>query len=211
MGHGVDHVIDADLHRHRGVFLGILGQIGPFPGVSQILIEADRHYHAAAIVQDAAPVRVSSPALDLTAVNHIQTGNTEAFAEVVDRMEDRIVVFQLDKGMAREYLLDTSPELPPFALIVEVVHHEEAAALEILLQPRGLGCVENPVAHSNGIDPGPIEDFVVVDVDDLFHRTGVDTRKAPQLRYELPVGFVGVSTPPGAPVAAKPVAVGTEA
>src|SRR5258708_6381493 len=49
----------------------------------------------------------------------------------------------------------------------------------------------------NGVNPGPIEDFIVVDIDDLFDRSCVDSRQPPHPLSELALGLIRVRPPTG--------------
>ena len=97
--------------------------------------------------------------------------------------------------MPGQRLIDPGHEVRPLAFVVEVVHHERTAPLEILPQPPRLRLGERPVAHAHGIDPRPIENLVAIDVDDLLDASRVNPREAPQALHKLPFGLIRVGAP----------------
>ena len=54
-----------------------------------------------------------------------------------------------------------SAEQLPLFIAPEIVRHQEAAAQQILAQPRGFGVAQVPPAGLRGVDPGVVEDAVV--------------------------------------------------
>ena len=108
-----------------------------------------------------------------------------------------MIVGDLDRFAIGEDLVHSGHETGPFALVVEVVHHEEAAAIEVFPQTRGLGIGEDPIADADGIQEGPVEDFVAVDVHDLLDGAGVDAGEAADRLHEEALGFVGIGAPAG--------------
>src|SRR5690348_2920581 len=56
VGHGVRNVVQHDAKRQAGKFLGILGTVGPLPGITQVHVGANRHHDAAVVVADGTPL-----------------------------------------------------------------------------------------------------------------------------------------------------------
>ena len=73
-----------------------------------------------------------------------------------------------------EDFVDAGHEEGPFPFIVEVVDHEEAAAVEVLAEAAGLGVGDGSVADTDGVEEGPVEHLVAVDIDNLFDGAGID-------------------------------------
>ena len=73
---------------------------------------------------------------------------------------------------------------------MEVVDHEEAAAIEVIAKTFGLGVADGPVANLDRVQPRPVVDFIGIDIDDFFHGTGVDAGQTANALDELPLGFV---------------------
>ena len=61
----------------------------------------------------------------------------------------------------REHALHRVREDLPLVLAPEVVDHQEAAAIEILAQQRGLVVVEVPLADLDGVQPRVVEHALV--------------------------------------------------
>ena len=76
----------------------------------------------------------------------------------------------------------------PFPSAVEVVAHEEAAALEIIAK---LGCLqigEIPMSDFNGIKPGPVVNVIVVlGCNGLFSRASIDPGKPSNGRRKMAI------------------------
>src|SRR5205807_4835961 len=72
------------------------------------------------------------------------------------------------------------------------------AAEEIVGEFFALGFGESPLAYLDGVEPGPVVDFVaVVEVDGLLDGAGVDAGKAADGGGESAVGFGVVLGPEG--------------
>ena len=71
-----------------------------------------------------------------------------------------MIVGDLDRFAIREDPVNAGHEDGPLALVVEVVHHQESAALEVLPQARRLGVAEDPVAHADRVEERPVEHLV---------------------------------------------------
>ena len=76
-------------------------------------------------------------------------------------MEYLVVLGDLDDRPVREHALHRLDEALPLKRAVEIVDHQEAAAIEVLAQPRGLGLVEGPASDLDGVEPRVVEDRVV--------------------------------------------------
>jgi hypothetical protein len=91
---------------------------------------------------------------------------------------------------------------------VEVVDHQESAAQQVFAQLPALSVAEAPASHLDGVDPGPVEDLVALQVHHLLDRLGVKACQPAHALDELPVGFrvVGGPAPAESPEAASPSA-----
>ena len=87
---------------------------------------------------------------------------------IVGHVKDRVVVRNFHRLAVRKDLVDSRHEAGPLAFIVEIVHHQEAAALEVFAQARRLRVGEHPIAHADRVQKRPVEDFVAVDIDNLL-------------------------------------------
>src|SRR6185312_5342480 len=57
VSHGINEVVCGDFDAERGKLLVILRNVGPFPGIAEIHVVADRDDEAPAIIIDAFPLR----------------------------------------------------------------------------------------------------------------------------------------------------------
>src|SRR6202030_4210365 len=78
-----------------------------------------------------------------------------------------------------------------------LVLHQKAAMVKVIAQAAGLGVAQLPMPNFNGVNPRPIEDFIAVDINDLFDRSCVDSRQPPHALRELALGLIRVRTPTG--------------
>ncbi len=100
-----------------------------------------------------------------------------------------VVVVEIDDGPVRKDALHAGLEHVPLLVAPEVVAHEEAAAQQIFAQFRGLRVGQIPVAHLDGVKPGPVVDVVaVVQIHRLLHGADVDAGEAADGAREMPVG-----------------------
>src|SRR5580658_9224402 len=113
--HRVDEVIETDADAHVGVFLRVSRLIGVFPRVAQVVIVSHHRDQPVMIVVDAAPVGVVaadtpggiSAALLAHAVGlrELHARHLIALIQVVDRMENRVVVGDVDDLSIGDHLL----------------------------------------------------------------------------------------------------------
>ena len=69
-------------------------------------------------------------------------------------------------------------KVSPFDVAMEIVAHEKAAAEQEFAQGGGLRIGQVPVADFDAVEPGPVVNVAVVQVDGLFGRAGVEAREA---------------------------------
>ena len=205
----VNGVVDAEPEGHGGKLFGVVGVVGEFPAVADVLIEADRNHDAALRIQHSAPVRRNAILLVAGAMNYVLAGNIDALIEVVEDVEDGFFVAEFDNFRVGVDLVDAGHEGSPIALTVEVVDHHKATAVEEISQTLSVGRAEAPVAGSDGEEEGRIVDLVAFNVDDVLNGLGVDTSEPAQCVEEEAVGLVGVDAPTG--VATTAIAIGTVA
>ena len=82
------------------------------------------------LVEDGAVMPADAAALPLLAVNDLVAGDVIPLAQVVGDLPDRMVVGDLDGFAVGKDLMNAGHESGPFALVMEVVDHEEAAVIE---------------------------------------------------------------------------------
>ena len=71
---------------------------------------------------------------------------------------------------------------------MDVIGHEESAALNVFAQLGALFRSQSPLAYLNGVDPRPVEHVVVVETDNLFGGANVDAGEAPHGLRQMAVG-----------------------
>ena len=91
-------------------------------------------------------------------------------------------------------------EAGPFHAAVEIVDHQEAAAQQVVAQPRGFLVAEHPAADFDRVDPRVVEQLLVHDRQRLAFVRGIDPRQAltPLIRCCSASGQ-SVSQPPRLP------------
>ena len=88
------------------------------------------------------------------AADVLRAGHLVAVVQIVDGVEDRVVVGNVDDLPVREDLLHGLDEDIPFVGAVEVVAHEEAAAQQVLAELGDLLLGQFPVADFDRVEPG---------------------------------------------------------
>src|ERR1035441_3730997 len=115
--HRVNDVIDADADAEGGESFGVLRVVGVFPGIAEIHVVADGDHQAAAIVVDAAPVGGTALALvlfvDFAALQVLRARDLIALIEMEHRVEDGVLIGDVDDGTIGEHLLHAVHENPP--------------------------------------------------------------------------------------------------
>ena len=104
-------------------------------------------------------------------------GHLIAVFQIVDGVEDRVVVGNVDDRAVGKHLVHAGEEGIPLDGAVEIVAHEEAAAEQVFAHGLGLLVGQVPVAHFHAIEPRPIVNVVIVEIDGLLHRAGADARQ----------------------------------
>src|SRR6185312_16610438 len=93
VGHAVDDVVHPHSECQRRERLGVLGRVGPLPGIPEMHVVADRDDDPSLVVADRAPLGdiavllVRSPRPDILLARHL-----EAHAEIEQNVEDLVVV-----------------------------------------------------------------------------------------------------------------------
>ena len=132
----------------------------------------------------------------------LSAGNLGALGDIEDRMEVGVVVGQFNDVAIWKSVTDALDEFSPFGIAVQVVGHEEAAALDVVAKFSAFLFGQAPFAHLDGIDPREIESVViVVESHYLFDRTDIDTRQAAHGPRQMAVGARVVLGPEGTAVA----------
>src|ERR1700704_4498057 len=186
--HSVHDVIDPHPKSQRGKFLRITGIVGPFPGVAEVHVVADSYHDAAPVVADCAPSRdVAILFVGSARAYVLFAGHLETLAQVIEHVENFILVGQVFDGAVREHHQHAAHEALPIGGAMEIVDHDEAALEQVFAQALGLGFGEGPVLYLDGVDPGVVEDFVAVELHDLFGRPGLNASETPQSNQELAV------------------------
>src|SRR5262249_55634041 len=159
------------------------------------------------VVVDTAPVRRLTASVDSgscrgTLLAHrmceqkLLTRHLIAIIEVVDRVEDLILVVDIDDLPVRKDLAQGLGEDLPFVAAVEVVTHEESAAQQELPEARDLRGRQFPVPDLDRIEPRIIEAvLVLVEVNGLLYGAGVDASQTANSLRQVAVGARIVNGP----------------
>ena len=197
MGHGVDDVVDAYADAEIGEAEGVAGIVEPLPGVAEVGVLGDGDHDVALVVVDASPAG-DAAIFFVAGAEVFGAGDLVAVVEIEDGVEDGVVVGDVDDGAVGEDHLHGLFEVGLLFGAVEVVGHEEASAEEVVAEFFALGFGEAPLAYLNGVEPGPVVDFVaVVEVDRLLDGAGVDAGEAADGGGERAVGGGVVLGPEG--------------
>src|SRR5882724_4907446 len=189
MRHGVDDVVHADADAERGVPGRIGGSVGPFPGISHIRLIGDGDHQAAAVIVDAAPLIRTRIALEgYTTVHRSLARYLVTLVQVINHVKNGGFIGEIDDGPVGEDALHALQKYFPFVFAPEIVAHEEAAAEKVLPKSRGLTVTQIPVADLHGVDPWPVVNIALVQIDGLLHRAGVQAREPSHGQYEVAVG-----------------------
>ena len=135
--------------------------------------------------------------------------NLEALLQIINGVENRIAVRQIDEHAVRKDALQAGHEDVPFIFPMEIVDHQKAAAIEVIAQPLGVGFAQLPVSNLDRIEPGPLEHLVALDVDDLLDRSCIDPGEPPDPLHEMALRRVGVGAPTTSPSASETAAAET--
>ena len=140
-------------------------------------------------------------------LNVARAGDLIAVSQIVDRMEDRIVVRDIDDGAVGKHAVHAFHEDLPLVFAPEIVAHEEAAAQKISRICLRLCVGETPLAHLHGVEPGPVVDIVaVVQIHGLLDGAHVDAGEAAHGFREMAVGARIILRPHGIAFAPVPAA-----
>ena len=87
---------------------------------------------------------------------------------IVDGFEDRVVVRNLHNRPVGKHFMHAREESAPLDVSVEIVAHKKAAAQQKLAHRFGLVVGQVPVAHFHAVEPWPVVDVMVVEIDGLL-------------------------------------------
>src|SRR5690242_7633685 len=111
-----------------------------------------------------------------------------AIVQIEYGMEDGIVVRNVLDGPVRIRVGDALDKFPPLGSAVNVVGHEEPAAIEVIAEDLALLLCQSPFAGLDGVNEGIVVNVVsIFKVDDLFHGAGIDPRQTPDGFQKVPV------------------------
>ena len=96
-----------------------------------------------------------------------------------------------------------SHEPGPFHAAVEIVDDQEAAAQQVVAQPRGFFVAEHPAADFDGVDPRVVEQALVHDRQRLAFVRGVDARQPLHALDQVLFGIRPVGEPAAAATGAR--------
>src|SRR5690606_13125307 len=115
-------------------------------------------------------------------------------------IEYRVVAIEVHDGTVGKDLAHAGSEARPGTRVEEAVAEQEAATQQVVAQLGGHLVTEIPVSCQARHEEGPVEHIVaVVEVDGLFHGTGVDGAEAAQQGNEGTVTFRIIDSPTRAP------------
>lgn len=210
MSHRVQDVVDAEAVGEAGHDFGILGHVGVFPGVADVLIEIDGDDEAAVGVVESAPVGRGILGLDDgraagSAPEVTQAGDHDAFANGVEQVHDGIVVSDFGDHLIGIDATHGGGEEVPIGGTMKIVDDEEAAAVEVFAEAFGLVGAEIPVAGLGRVGPGVVEDAIVGE-GKVEGVAGLNAGEAADALGEVDIGFGPILLPPAAAAIVEPAA-----
>src|SRR4029077_20594075 len=112
MGHRINDIVYRNAYRQCTFLFRIVRRIRELPCVAEIRVVGDRHYDAALIVLDGAPVGAAAIVRTVLAAfpEMLSAGNLGALGDIEDRMEVGVVVGQFDDVAIRESVPDALDE-----------------------------------------------------------------------------------------------------
>src|SRR5581483_7178153 len=188
--HRVHDIVRHNPKRQCGELLVVTWIIGIFPRVAQIHVVRDGHHQSALIVVDSAPSSFV-PVLFIgdAAAQILRPGNLIPVVQIVDRMENRIAVRKVHNRPVRKNSLHGFQKNFPLYRAVEVIAHEEPAALQIIPHLLDLGIGELPVSDLDRVQPRIVEHVVfVIQVHGLLDRTNMNPRQSAQCDRNVAIG-----------------------
>src|SRR6478736_1285953 len=217
VAHRVDGVADAEAVSQRRQWLRILRRIRVLPGIAQVHVEVDGDHQSAVIIEHAAPMGFHTVLL-VGAARHqrIDAGYLHAVVQVPHHVEDLMVVGDLHHLAVREHAAHGLHETLPLQRAVEVIHHEKAAAQQVVTQPGGLLVIQVPAPHFDGVQEGIVEQLVIQRLHRQHHVAdaaffgidGVDAGETADALCQVEFGFRGVGGPGSAAESAATEAQG---
>ena len=109
--------------------------------------------------------------------------------QVIHDVKNFVVVLQIFNRPPGKNHFQPSDERLPFIISMRIVRQQKTASQQILAEPRRLVLRQIPSIAMLHVNPRPVEQFVGVRVDNLFHSPRMQPRKAPHAHCELPVRF----------------------
>src|SRR5687767_13470481 len=108
---------------------------------------ADGYLDAPFVINHASPAGLYSiPLIGSARVEILHAWDLESFVEVVEDMKDGICIVEFHNRPVGKNASQTGREVFPLGCAMEIVYHQETAAIEIIAQPLGLRLIKLPVA-----------------------------------------------------------------
>src|SRR5690606_9502354 len=126
------------------------------------------------------------------------TGDLRLLVEIVEEMQQRIVVRDLDDRPARQHLTQRRLDDGPLVVAVKIVDDEKAAAQQVLTEPLGLGVRRAPVAAAGLLSEQPrvVEQPIVGQLDVPAVVGDRKARHALERRQKIDLGLRIIDRPP---------------
>ena len=135
MRHRVHDIVHAEADAQIGEFDGIAWGIGPLPRIARILVEIGNHHDAALVVVDSHPTADAAAILG-TLPEVFSTLNHETVVDVVDRVEDRVGIVDVDNGAVRKGEPDSLFEFSPLVGAMKIIGKERPRRKSPSKRPR---------------------------------------------------------------------------
>src|ERR1700733_2762967 len=209
VSHGVGNVVEDDAKSKSGKLFGVLRAVGPLPGVAEMHVGADGHHDASVVTADGAPLGhvavlfVGSAGVDVDLARDLKF-----FVDVVQVVVDLVFILKILHGPVGQHLAHAGHEMLPVVSAVEIVHHQETALQQIIVQAFGLLVGEGPGIDVDGVDPGIVEEMVAIEIGDVQGRGRVDAGQTAQCDQAIVVGFGIIAGPTPAKEAKAAAAAG---
>src|SRR5215831_10318111 len=129
MSHCINNNIRSEADTHVCVGKWVAWIIGPLPAVAQIVVECDEHHESIVVVEYTAPMRcVAVGAIgDSASLIRLPIADLHLARQVVHRVENWMIVGQIDDHPVGEDSLHPFDKAFPFACAKKAVAEEKAA------------------------------------------------------------------------------------